>query len=202
MSKSLRNKNSNPELLHYQCENCGTEETVIGSIPRCLGCGKVLCEICQNYFLCPQDYHKLENRDQKMIKKLSKSLENAKQGQKMFTTMPPILGGIGIILLLLLFFFNGFVFYFIFGFFGSSFILIAVMIYFIFRNIEDREEKRVKNKVKDILIPYKISPVQSREISPKISTFPSEKSDFCPSCGEKILDLDIKVCEMCGAPLL
>jgi hypothetical protein len=135
------------EQIPYQCANCGTDVSAYGSVPRCLGCGKALCEICNTYLLCPSDFHKLRKKDQKKVKRAKSTLENAINSKVMFTVMPIILGSIGVILLLLMMILRQFLFYFLFGFLGGFLLLCSLLIFFMFHNIEEREARRIITKV-------------------------------------------------------
>ncbi|MHA1745874.1 MAG: hypothetical protein ACTSWW_07730 [Promethearchaeota archaeon] len=158
-SRFARGKNQQ-EKIAYICENCGAEVATNNEIPKCVGCGKELCEICNTYFLCPQDYHILEPRDQKKIKRLGRGIENARNAKVMFNVMPTILGAIGAVLLLLMIILRRDILYFLFGFLGGFLLLSGVLMYVMFHNFEDRENRRIKQKIRALVIPYNIPRVK------------------------------------------
>lgn len=193
-------KHSQLEVIQYKCDNCGVDVSIQGDIPRCIGCGKALCEVCNTYFLCPADYHALSNKDKKKIKKNRNQLNNAKNAKVVFTIMPLILGILGLTLIILMIIFQKPLFYFLFGFLGGFLLLSGILFFLMFYNIESRETKRIKQKMKEILIPYRIKPIHSSSIS--VTSQEGEQKDlFCPSCGEKIRNLNKKICEFCGTSL-
>lgn len=198
----MTEEKSQSRLNQYQCENCGVYVSIESPIPRCLGCGKALCEICNNFMICPADFHRLEKSDQKKIKKKSAMLETAKTSGKVFTIMPAIMGSIGIVLLLLLIFLHGFIFYFLFGFLGGSLLLMALFFFGMFRNFEERETKRITREIREILIPYQIEPFKNMQSELHSISETSKRLEFCPSCGERISRLDLQYCETCGASLV
>jgi hypothetical protein len=116
--------------------------------------------------------------------------------------MPAILGMIGAILLLLMIILRVEILYFLFGFLGGFLLLSAFMMFFMFRNFEEREKRRVKLKIRELIIPYnikrfkKIPVVETNEIT-NINT----KREFCSSCGLEIREVELKYCENCGISL-
>jgi len=87
----IKNNKKDKEPIPYTCDNCGAKVNAIGRIPRCLGCGKQLCEICNNHMLCAADLNKIEKRDQKKVKRAGMGLENIKTSKRMFTIMPIVI---------------------------------------------------------------------------------------------------------------
>lgn len=199
--------------IQYQCDNCGAKVAAYREIPRCLACGKNLCSICNNFLLCPQDFHRLDPKDQKKIKRLGTSLNNIHNTAAMFKVMPGVLGGIGALLLILMIIFDDEIFYFIFGFLGGFLLLASFMMYGVFHNIEEKERKRVSDQVRSIVLPYNIQQVfhknenmnQKAEIqtvnSDKWSKEDNAEEDniiICPTCGEEVKGPNVKYCENCG----
>lgn len=209
-------KTKNAEApISYQCDNCGAKVSAYKSIPRCLACGKNLCSICNNFLLCPQDFHRLDQKDQKKIKRLTSSLTNIDTTATMFKVMPGILGGIGAVLLILMFIFDDETFYFIFGFLGGFLILSSLMMFGVFHNFEEKQRNIVSDKVRRIVLPYNIPQVYHKNESQpqmadiKANTEQKEETEeteeygivICPTCGEEVKGKDIKYCENCGEPL-
>jgi hypothetical protein len=87
-----KTRKKNRETIEYECEICGAKVTAIGEVPRCLGCGKKMCNICGTHMLCVADFNLLNEKDQKKVKRAGASLESAKISKKMFTIMPIIFG--------------------------------------------------------------------------------------------------------------
>mgnify|MGYP006305362913 CR=1 FL=1 len=193
------------ESITYTCDVCGKIITSNEPEKRCLACGKSLCEICNTYLLCSQDYHRLKPRHQRKIKKYQKSLDNAKNAKTVFTIMPLILGIIGLVLLSLMIILSEDLFYFLFGFLGGFLLLTAILFFFFFKGIDTREHNRISKKIKELLIPYQITPFnQSNNNQPKTGYGSSQKEikvHYCQGCGEKIHDSSLKVCKICGTPL-
>jgi hypothetical protein len=206
------------EPIPYVCDNCGANVTAKKEIPRCLGCGKNLCEICNNYLLCPQDFHILNKKDQKKIKQYGRLIQNARNAKVVFTVMPTIMGIAGAVLLLLMVIFDREMFYFLFGFLGGFLLFSAVMMFLMFHNIEERETKRISIQIREVLMAYNIKPVNqapintgekqaaggmSGEISSGIAGEISGdfKSLKCPSCGSQNTGVNLKYCEICGSTL-
>jgi hypothetical protein len=207
--KSIKGK-KNIEPTSYQCDNCAAKVQAYGEIPRCLGCGKYLCEICNNYFLCPQDFHKLEPKDQKKVKRLGSSLENARNAAKMFKIMPLILGIIGAVLLIIMLILDDEMFYFIFGFIGGSLLLFGGMMFGVFHNFEERERKRVSDQVRNVIIPYNMQQViHGQEGQKQQNIGDNERKEdtedkilICPNCGEEVKGPNVQYCENCGSKLI
>jgi len=188
----INTKKKKQEPIAYECENCGAKVTAYGQIPRCLGCGKALCDICNNYMLCGTDFNRLEKRDQKKVKRIGMSLESAKTSKKMFTIMPLVMGGIGVILLLLMIILRDEIFYFMFGFLGGFLLLSALMMLGVFHNFEERETARISNQIKGIVLPYNIQRAPSGPTKIKIVQ--------CPNCSGNV-DPSSLICEWCGSTL-
>jgi hypothetical protein len=185
-------KKKNNEPIEYICDNCGAKVTTYGKIPRCLGCGKQLCDVCNNHMLCAKDFNSLEKKDQKKVKRAGMALESAKVAKKMFTVMPIVMGSIGVILLLLMVILRRDMFYFLFGFLGGFLLLTTVMMFCVFHNIEERETTRIMGQIKDIIVPYNIQ---------RAITGPTKiELIHCPNCGGNI-GSDTEICEWCGSTL-
>lgn len=205
MSDSIGNSSSpskstnNQEQILYNCDICGAKVVTINDTSHCVGCGKNLCEICNTYFLCPQDFHVLKRKDQKKMKRFGQAIENASKAKIIFTVMPVILGIIGAVLLLLMIILRKEILYFLFGFLGGFLLLFAFMMFFMFLNFEEREKKRIKLKIRDLIIPYNIKRFRNGPVveSNKITDRKSKK-EFCSSCGSEILEVELKYCENCG----
>jgi hypothetical protein len=203
----MDSKKKKLEPIPYQCDNCGAKVSAYGEIPRCLGCGKNLCSICNNYLLCPQDFHKLDPKDQKKIKRFGYSLENVNNSATMFKIFPIILGMVGLVFIILLFVLQEEIFNFVFGFLGGFLLLAGLMMYGVFHNFEEREYKRVSTQIRNIILPYNISPAyHNQELYKKqikdSNEFDEDKEEdqviICPTCGEEIKDSSKKFCENCG----
>jgi hypothetical protein len=200
-SSSTKNIN-NQERIHYTCDVCGVKVVSTNITTQCLGCGKNLCEICNTYNLCAQDFHLLKKKDQKKMKRFGRDIENARKSKTIFTLMPAILGIVGAILLLLMIILRKEILNFLFGFLGGFLLLSAFMMFFMFRNFEEREKKRIRLKIRELIIPYnikrfkKIPVVETNEI-----TNINPKKEFCSSCGSEIREVELKYCENCGISL-
>ncbi|MHA1111073.1 MAG: hypothetical protein ACTSRE_08210 [Promethearchaeota archaeon] len=188
----IKNNKKDKEPIPYTCDNCGAKVNAIGRIPRCLGCGKQLCEICNNHMLCAADFNKLEKRDQKKVKRAGMGLENIKTSKRMFTIMPIVMASIAVILLILMVVLNDGMFYFLFGFLGGFLLLASTMFFCVFGNMEERETTRITRQIKDIIIPYEFK---------RFSTGPTKvKVHHCPNCGGNITE-ETEICEYCGSTL-
>ncbi len=187
-----KTKKKKQKSIEYSCDNCGAKVTAHGKIPRCLGCGKQLCDICgADRMICGTDFNQLEKKDQKKIKRAGMALEGAKASKRMFTIMPIVMGSIAVILLILMVVLGG-MFYFLFGFLSGFLLLCTVMIFCVFHNIEDREKTRITRQIRDILLPYNIKRAPAGPI--KIEVI------HCPHCGGNITE-DTEICEWCGSTL-
>jgi len=183
----------NQEPIQYKCDVCGAKVTAYGKVPRCLGCGKQLCDICgADRMICGADYNSLEKRDQKKIKRAGSALENAKVSKRMFTIMPIVMGSIAVILLILMVILNDDMFYFLFGFLGGFLLLSTVMIFCVFHKIEERENTRITRQIRDIVLPYNIKRATSGPTKVKVI--------HCPNCGGNITE-ETEICEYCGSTL-
>lgn len=195
------------EKIQYQCDNCGVEATAIGKVPRCLGCGKELCEICNRYFLCPQDYNLLNQRHKKKVKRLASGLDSAKSAETMFKVFPLGLAIAGGVLLVLLVVLKSDTLNFIFGFLGGFLLLGALMMFGVFHNLEERETKRINREIRGIITSYNIpawTGSKGETTEPTTVDETGEKEHLvivCAECGASIQGVDLKYCERCGAPL-
>jgi hypothetical protein len=188
----VKSKKKNQEPIEYMCDNCGTKVTAIGKVPRCVGCGKQLCEICNNHMLCAADYNKLEKKDQKRVKRAGAGLENLKTSKRMFTIMPIVMASIAVILLILMVILNDDMFYFLFGFLGGFLLLSSTMFFCVFGNMEERETTRITRQIKDVVIPYNFK---------RFSSGPKKvEAHSCPYCGGSIAT-NAEICEFCGTTL-
>ena len=78
-----KSKKKNQEPIEYKCDVCGASVIASGKIPRCLGCGKQICNICgADRMICGTDFNSLEKKDQKKIKSAGVALESAKISKK------------------------------------------------------------------------------------------------------------------------
>jgi hypothetical protein len=187
-----KSKKKNQEPIEYTCDNCGAKVTAYGTIPRCLGCGKQLCSVCNNYMLCGTDFNKLEKKDQRRVKRAGMGLENIKTSKRMFTIMPIVMASIGGILLILMAVLRRDIFYFLFSFLGGFLLLAATMFFCVFANIEEREKTRISRQIKDIILPYNFK---------RFSSEPKKLEIYqCPNCGGNI-SVDAEICEYCGSTL-
>jgi hypothetical protein len=187
-----KSKKKKQEPIEYTCDNCGAKVIAYGKIPRCLGCGKQLCSVCNNYMLCGTDFNKLEKKDQRRVKRAGVGLENIKTSKRMFTIMPIAMGSIGVILLILMAVLRRDMFYFLFGFLGGFLLLSALMMFCVFGNMEERETNRITNQIKGIILPYNFK---------RFSSGPKKLEIYhCPNCGGNISE-DSEICEYCGSTL-
>lgn len=136
------------------------------------------------------------------MKRFGQAIENASKAKIIFTVIPVILGIIGAVLLLLMIILRKEILYFLFGFLGGFLLLSAFMMFFMFSNFEEREKKRIKLKIRELIIPYdikrfkKIPAVETNKI-----TSSNLKKEFCSSCGSEIREVELKYCENCGISL-
>jgi hypothetical protein len=116
--------------------------------------------------------------------------------------MPAILGMIGAILILLMIILRREILYFLFGFLGGFLLLSAFMMFFMFHNFEEREKKRIKLKIRELIIPYNIKRFKNVPVveTNKITNI-NPKREFCSSCGSEIREVELKYCENCGISL-
>lgn len=186
-------KKKKQEPIEYTCDVCGAKVTTFGTIPRCLGCGKQLCDICgADRMICGTDFNSLETKDQKKIKRAGMALESAKMSKRMFTIMPIVMGSIAVILLILMVVLNDDMFYFLFGFLGGFLLLSTIMIFCVFHNIEERENTRITRQIRDILLPYNFKRAPSGPTKVQVI--------HCPNCGGNITE-ETEICEYCGSTL-
>ncbi|MBN2156051.1 MAG: hypothetical protein JW776_08410 [Candidatus Lokiarchaeota archaeon] len=194
----MKTKKKNPEPVAYVCDNCGAKATVVGDVPRCLGCGKQLCNICNvmgsnsSTGLCSKCFNTLENKDQRKIKRTRNALDSAKVSKNMFTIAPIVMGAIAVILLVLMVILRQDIFYFLFGFLGGFLLLCSLMILCVFHNIEEREKERISRQIRDILMPYHIKQVAMGPTKIEVIQ--------CPHCGGNIAST-AEICEWCGSTL-
>ncbi|MHA1679789.1 MAG: hypothetical protein ACTSUE_02200 [Promethearchaeota archaeon] len=201
-----RKGNEKVEPISYQCDNCGAHVSTNNVIPRCVGCGKRLCEICDNYLLCPQDFNRLKKRDQKKVKRLGMSLQSMQDSQAMFKFMPIGLAIAGGALLFLMIFLRSEASYFILSFLGGFLLLGAVMMFFTFNNIVEKERKRITLRVRDIVRRYNIAKFKQSQPAPQAGSSQGASAGergikLCKVCGAEVNSDEMVYCETCGTKL-
>jgi hypothetical protein len=198
MGISFRSQKTSVEPISYVCDNCGASVTANDEVPRCLGCGKNLCEICNNYMLCPQDYHILNKKHKRKVKRETSKLENLRRFNPLLILIPMLV--IPLFFIMIIFLVQETIVTILLSVMGGFCWIFGVIFFFFMKKMVVTEEERIKTSIRGILFKYDIKKFNHA----KNEEFDSDrkiKSVICSYCGSESKGISIKYCEACGKEL-
>lgn len=180
----MGNKNSNSDSITFTCESCGNRITTYGKVTRCRACGRATCKHCIAYDLCPEDFHNLSEKEQKLLMSAKKTLEGTEKAQPLINGGFLITLSVGIVLLILIAVVDGYLYTILGGTFGGLAVVMAFAILGIGKLISKVVASNAKDQIEKVLI---------RERRSRVKDGPNE----CPNCGGNVPPF-AKTCEWCG----
>lgn len=192
----FRAKKTQIEPIPYNCDSCGASATAKNEIPRCLGCGKKLCEICTHYFLCSDDYNVLSKKHKRKVKKDAIKLENIVTMQ--FLLIPMLI--IPMFFVMIIFLVQESIVTILLSVMGGFCAIFGIIFFFAMKKMVVVEEERIKGSIRGILFSYDIKKYDHAKSSYNKKDEEIE-TVLCSYCGSESKGINVKYCEACGKEL-